>query len=109
MPPNLLVEGRDITKRKSVEDKLHLAAAVFEQAREGFVIADREGRVVSVNQAFCEISGYDMDELQGQRTAASVLTGETPIGFAGGNPVISTQASGGDLVAATGTRRLGDT
>ena len=33
--PNLLVEGRDITKRKSVEDKLHLAAAVFEQAREG--------------------------------------------------------------------------
>jgi len=70
VPPNLLVEGRDITKRKSVEDKLHLAAAVFEQAREGFVIADRDGRVVTVNQAFCEISGYDMDELQGQRAAA---------------------------------------
>jgi diguanylate cyclase (GGDEF)-like protein/PAS domain S-box-containing protein len=68
--PNLLVEGRDITKRKSVEDKLHLAAAVFEQAREGFVIADRDGRVVSVNQAFCDISGYEMDELQGQQTAA---------------------------------------
>jgi len=68
--PNLLVEGRDITKRKSVEDKLHLAAAVFEQAREGFVIADRDGRVVTVNQAFCEISGYAMDELQGQQTAA---------------------------------------
>jgi len=68
--PNLLVEGRDITKRKSVEDKLHLAAAVFEQAREGFVIADRDGRVVTVNQAFCEISGYDIDELQGQQTAA---------------------------------------
>jgi len=69
VPPNLLVEGRDITKRKSVEDKLHLAAAVFEQAREGFVIADRDGRVVTVNQAFCEISGYSADELQGQQTA----------------------------------------
>jgi diguanylate cyclase (GGDEF)-like protein/PAS domain S-box-containing protein len=68
--PNLLVEGRDITKRKSVEDKLHLAAAVFEQAREGFVIADRDGRVVTVNQAFCDISGYGVDELQGQQTAA---------------------------------------
>ena len=68
--PNLLVEGRDISKRKSVEDKLHLAAAVFEQAREGFVIADRDGRVVTVNQAFCEISGYEIDELQGQKTAA---------------------------------------
>ncbi|MFL6696754.1 MAG: putative bifunctional diguanylate cyclase/phosphodiesterase [Vitreoscilla sp.] len=70
VPPNLLVEGRDITKRKSVEDKLHLAAAVFDQAREGFVIADRDGRVVTVNQAFCEISGYDIHELQGQQTAA---------------------------------------
>ena len=70
LPPNLLVEGRDITKRKSVEDKLHLAAAVFEQAREGFVIADRDGRVVTVNQAFCDISGYGADELQGQQTAA---------------------------------------
>ncbi|MBC7662771.1 MAG: EAL domain-containing protein [Caulobacter sp.] len=68
--PNLLVEGRDITKRKSVEDKLQLAAAVFEQAREGFVIADRDGRVVTVNQAFCDISGYGADELQGQQTAA---------------------------------------
>ena len=68
--PNLLVEGRDITKRKSVEDKLQLAAAVFEQAREGFVIADRDGRVVTVNQAFCDISGYAADELQGQQTAA---------------------------------------
>jgi diguanylate cyclase (GGDEF)-like protein/PAS domain S-box-containing protein len=68
--PNLLVEGRDVTMRKAAEDKLHLAAAVFEQAREGFVIADRDGRVVTVNQAFCDISGYGADELQGQRTAA---------------------------------------
>ena len=48
--PNLLVEGRDVTMRKAAEDKLHLAAAVFEQAREGFVIADRDGRVVTVNR-----------------------------------------------------------
>ncbi len=68
--PNLLVEGRDITMRKAAEDKLHLAAAVFEQAREGFVIADRDGRVVTVNQAFWDISGYGADELQGQQTAA---------------------------------------
>jgi diguanylate cyclase (GGDEF)-like protein/PAS domain S-box-containing protein len=70
VPPNLLVEGRDISMRKAGEEKLYLAAAVFEQAREGFVIADRDGRVVTVNQAFCEISGYALDELQGQRTAA---------------------------------------
>ncbi len=35
----------------------------------------------------------------GARTAASVIAGDTPIAFAGGQPVIGTQASGGDLVA----------
>ena len=69
-PPNLLVEGRDITQRRSAEDKLQLAGAVFEQAREGFVIADRDGRVVTVNKAFCDISGYVAHELQGQPVAA---------------------------------------
>jgi len=68
--PNLLVEARDVTLRRSTEEKLNLAAAVFEQAREGFVIADAHGRVVTVNQAFCDISGYDASELQGQQTAA---------------------------------------
>ena len=68
--PNVLIEARDITLRRSAEEKLHLAAAVFEQAREGFVITDAHGRVVTVNQAFCDISGYDAHELQGQQTAA---------------------------------------
>jgi diguanylate cyclase (GGDEF)-like protein/PAS domain S-box-containing protein len=67
---DLLVEGRDITQRKSVEDKLQLAGAVFERAHEGFVIAGRDGRVVAVNQAFCDMSGYAADELQGRETAA---------------------------------------
>jgi diguanylate cyclase (GGDEF)-like protein/PAS domain S-box-containing protein len=55
--------------RKATEDKLLLAAAVFEQAREGFVIADPEGRVLAVNQAFCDISGWRADELHGRQTA----------------------------------------
>ncbi len=35
----------------------------------------------------------------GQRTAASIIAGDTPIAFLGGQPVISTQASGGDMVS----------
>jgi NitT/TauT family transport system substrate-binding protein len=35
----------------------------------------------------------------GARTAASVLAGETPIAFSGGQPVIGTQASGSDMVS----------
>jgi ABC-type nitrate/sulfonate/bicarbonate transport system substrate-binding protein len=37
----------------------------------------------------------------GARTAASVIAGETPIGFSGGQPVIGTQAAGGDMVSVS--------
>ena len=61
-----LIEGRDITLRRNAEDKLRLAATVFDQAHEGFVIADHSGLVLSVNQAFCDISGLTADALLGR-------------------------------------------
>jgi diguanylate cyclase (GGDEF)-like protein/PAS domain S-box-containing protein len=41
------------------------AAAVFEHTTEGVMIADAANRVVAVNRAFIEITGYDPDELIG--------------------------------------------
>ncbi|HEX4508741.1 MAG TPA: EAL domain-containing protein, partial [Burkholderiaceae bacterium] len=67
---SLLVEGRDISRQRTAQDKLQLAAAVFDQAREGFVIADAHGRIVAANQAFCHLSGYEAHELQGLQTTA---------------------------------------
>ncbi len=66
----VVLEARDVTLRKTAEDKLRLAAAVFEQAREGIVICDEHGRVVSINQAFSDISGYAADELHGRKGAS---------------------------------------
>ena len=63
---HLLLEARDVTVRKQAEDKLMLAAAVFEQAREGIMVTDAHGSIVSVNQAFTAITGFDADEVQGQ-------------------------------------------
>jgi diguanylate cyclase (GGDEF)-like protein/PAS domain S-box-containing protein len=65
----VVLEARDVTLRKTAEDKLRLAAAVFEQAREGIVICTQEGHVVSVNQAFCDISGQRTEDLLGARSA----------------------------------------
>lgn len=62
---HLLLEARDVTMRKQAEDKLLLAAAVFEQAREGIMITDAYGSIVSVNQAFTDITGFEADEVQG--------------------------------------------
>lgn len=68
-PRHLLLEARDISVQRQVEGKLKLAAAVFEQAREGIVIIDATGRIVSTNQAFCTITGLSVAAVQGTRAA----------------------------------------
>jgi len=45
---------------------VRLAAAVFEQGKEGIMITDTRGRIVRVNRAFSTISGYDEAEALGQ-------------------------------------------
>ena len=67
-PPttHLLVEARDITMRRQAEDKMRLAAAVFEQAREGIMITDPRGVIITINQAFNTITGFSADEVIGQ-------------------------------------------
>ena len=62
----ILIEGRDITLRRQTEDKLMLAATVFEQAREGIMITDAQGEILSINQAFSDITGYSAEDAQGQ-------------------------------------------
>ena len=56
---------QDITERKQAEEKLHLSAIVFENTTEGVMITDDTSRIISVNKAFTEITGYGQDELIG--------------------------------------------
>jgi len=53
-------------ERHRVEDRLRQSAKVFESTRDGVVITDLDGSIVSVNAAFCAISGYRDDEVLGQ-------------------------------------------
>jgi diguanylate cyclase (GGDEF)-like protein/PAS domain S-box-containing protein len=57
----------DITKRKAQEALLILSERVFAQSLEGIVVTDPRGFVVSINEAFTEISGYTLDDILGQR------------------------------------------
>jgi diguanylate cyclase (GGDEF)-like protein/PAS domain S-box-containing protein len=75
---HLLVGARDITLRRQAEDKMRLAAAIFEQAREGIMITDPRGVVVSVNQAMGAITGFEADELVGQYPAMLTTALEDP-------------------------------
>jgi len=57
---------QDITERKQVEERLRQSATVFENTTEGVLITDDNSRIVSVNKAFTEITGYGQDELIGE-------------------------------------------
>ena len=57
--------GTDITERKLAEAELRIAATSFD-AREGMMIADADGVILRVNQAFTKISGYSAAQIVGQ-------------------------------------------
>src|SRR5690606_8481048 len=56
----------DITERQQMQEKLQQAATVFESTVEGVMITDVHQRIIAVNRAFSEITGYGEDEALGQ-------------------------------------------
>lgn len=58
----------DITERVRQENELAMSAVAFE-THEAILITDRETRILRVNQAFCEITGYPPDEVIGRTPA----------------------------------------
>lgn len=59
------VLSRDITERKLSELELKIAATAFE-AQEGMIVTDAESRILRVNNAFTEITGYTAQETIGK-------------------------------------------
>lgn len=57
---------RDVTERKLADQKLRLAASVFENASEGIVITDVDGTIQSVNPAYKAITQMREEELLGK-------------------------------------------
>lgn len=58
------VEALDQASEASAE--LAIAAAVFESTVQGIVISNPEGKVMSVNQSFTQLTGYTNIELRGK-------------------------------------------
>ncbi|WP_448632048.1 MULTISPECIES: phosphodiesterase DibA [Pseudomonas fluorescens group] len=55
------------TGHNADRERLRQAAAVFDCTREGVLVTDRNGLIVHVNRAFMAITGYEEDEVLGQR------------------------------------------
>ena len=60
---------RDISEKRAAEERVQLAAKVFENTVEGIMITDADKRIRSVNRAFTEITGYTQHEVLGQKTS----------------------------------------
>jgi PAS domain S-box-containing protein len=64
---HVLYIGRDISARKSEEELLRASEeqyrAIFNAAADALVLRDAQARIVDVNRAFLEISGFSRDEV----------------------------------------------
>jgi len=66
-------DRRDLLQRyeaqRQAEEGLRLYAQVFTSAAEGMTITDAESKILAVNPAFCQITGYRADEVLGKTPA----------------------------------------
>ena len=85
---------RDVTRQKEQEEALRLAARVFESTAEGILITDPRSRIVAVNQAFTELTGYTETEVHGRQ----------PSLLARGATTASSRSVGRHQITAAGRR-----
>ncbi len=55
----------DITHARQTEEELRLAAKVFENINDAVFITDENNRIITVNPAFCNTTGYSREEVLG--------------------------------------------
>ncbi|MDH5425771.1 MAG: EAL domain-containing protein [Gammaproteobacteria bacterium] len=56
----------DITDQKQAENEMEMAAKVLENTAEGFMVTNADRRIVHVNAAYTEMTGYNENELLGK-------------------------------------------
>lgn len=65
--PTIMGVAVDVTQRKESEAASQLAAMVYESSSQAMVVTDEDTVIVSVNPAFATITGYQVDEVIGQK------------------------------------------
>jgi diguanylate cyclase (GGDEF)-like protein/PAS domain S-box-containing protein len=64
----IVIFAEDISQQKEAEREMRIAATAFE-TRQAMLITNDAQRILRVNQAFCETTGYRQDEVIGQTPA----------------------------------------
>jgi len=56
----------DITDRKKSEESLRRFTSIFEASSEAVMVVDSDNRIVAINPAFTDITGYALHEVEGK-------------------------------------------
>jgi len=59
----------ELIRSKQTLDELNLANTVFKHSLTCLMVADAENRILNINPAFTELTGYTLDEVKGQNPA----------------------------------------
>lgn len=65
LPPHVVLVSRDISELREQQERLDVAAHAFNEMTEAIMISTADGTVVTVNEAFCRITGLDAKEVIG--------------------------------------------
>jgi len=57
---------REAAARRAADERLRLAASVFDHANDGILITDADNRIIEVNEACTRVTGYAREEVLGR-------------------------------------------
>ncbi|MBL8428485.1 MAG: EAL domain-containing protein [Dechloromonas sp.] len=63
----ICTQAVDVTHKQHAEEQLRLAAKVFDRAGEAISVTDAEGKIITVNAAFTQITGFTLEEVVGKK------------------------------------------
>ncbi|MBV6475573.1 MAG: PAS domain-containing protein [Rhodocyclaceae bacterium] len=64
-PPHIVLVSRDISELRDQQERLDVAAHAFDEMTEAIMIISDEGTVMTVNKAFCRITGLNVEDVIG--------------------------------------------
>lgn len=96
----------DVTDRRMAEEQLRINSNALQHLTEAVLIADAQMRVISVNQAYTLMTGYEADEVL-SLPLWSALTGEEQVGPPGETSQ-SMAVNGGWRAEISGRRKDGE-
>ena len=71
--------GRDITKRKLLENELKRLAVIAKETENSVILSNNQGKIEWVNEAFTNITEYTPEEVLGRKPAEFLVGPETDI------------------------------